>query len=194
VQPLAAIIGAINLVERQFGEYVPPPARRAIQRIGRSAAFIERLVFDLIDLNEVESGRLLLDRRRTELGILVSQVLPEQERIELEIRDSLFAFVDHRRIKRVLATLVDHALSHSTGSIFVRVERHNEHVRVVIADHGPGLTAEQSRCAFDPHPKHPGVPLYVSRKIVEAHGGRISVVSQAGHGTKFALELPWARP
>jgi two-component system, OmpR family, sensor histidine kinase MtrB len=199
VQPLAAIVGAVDVVDR-LGDQVAPATRRAIQRIGGSAACVERLVFDLIDLRDAEAGRLLLDRQCTELGPLLSALISvgiaaaERRRIALDIRDAAFALVDRPRIGRVLATLVNHALSHSAGSISVRVERGSDLVRVTVADHGAGLSAAQSRCAFDPHPKHAGVPLYVARKIVEAHGGRINVASQPGHGTKFELVLPSARP
>lgn len=185
--PLAAII---RTAEHR------PAARRAIPKPGRGAA--ERLVFDLIDLPDAETGRLRLDRRRTELGRLVSALIPactaagELSRIALDIRGSLFAFVDRCRIERVLATLVHHVLRHSTGSISVRVEREDDRVRVAIVDDGPELTMEQSMSALDRQPKHAGVPLYVARKIVEAHGGRINVASTPGRGMKFACELPSA--
>jgi signal transduction histidine kinase len=171
-------------------------ARRTIKRIASAAHLMDRLLGDLNDLPELEAGRLRLDRRRTDFSRLVIQVLngltPEQRRrIRFEARDHAIVLVDADRIERVTATMIENALGRAVDTeVCVRLERKTELAVLRIADHGPGLTAHQTRGAFDPVSVDTGMPLYVGRKLVELHGGRITVDTVPSKGTWFAIELP----
>jgi signal transduction histidine kinase len=78
--------------------------------------------------------------------------------------------------------------------VTVRLEIHRRVARISVIDGGPGLTAEECRAVFERYRRGSrdghGLGLYISRRIVEAHGGRIGVASTPGKGCRFYFELP----
>jgi signal transduction histidine kinase len=118
----------------------------------------------------------------------------------LEGSDSITVVVDDMRIQRVVANLVQNALKYSPASsgIVVRLERDEACARVSVIDAGPGISPAEATYVFDKYKRAKsaraqegtGLGLYVSRKIVEAHGGRIGVDSVRGAGSRFYFELP----
>lgn len=174
----------------------PCVARRAVRRISSVAHLMDRLLGDLDDLPEIEAGRLRLDRRRTDFARLVIQVLdgltPEhRRRIRFEARDHAIVLVDAARLERVTATMIENGLARAIDTeVCVRLERKHELAVLRIADHGPGLTGQQTRSAFAAVSIDAGMPLYVGRKLVELHGGKITVDTVPSRGTTFAIELP----
>jgi signal transduction histidine kinase len=100
------------------------------------------------------------------------------------------------RIERVLSNLVANALKHGAPApVTVRLEVVRRFARISVIDGGPGMTAEHAREMFERY-RHGsqsqgyGLGLYISRHIVEAHGGRIGVASAPGRGSRFYFELP----
>lgn len=170
-------------------------ARRGSRRICRAAYRIERMLGDLGDLPDVEAGKLRLDRKRIDIARLVSHVLDgfadEQRRvIRFEVRDHAYVQADADRVERVVATTIDNALGRMVeAEVLVRLDRRGEWVVLTVAEHGPGLTADQRVHAFDPEPPT-GMPLYVGRRVIEAHGGRITVESVPSKGVSYSIELP----
>jgi signal transduction histidine kinase len=174
--------------------------RRSLRRIFTSAIRMDRLLGDLSDLIDLDAGRLRLDRRRTELGRLLSQLvgdMPMESRrhVQLELRGDVHALLDPDRIERVIGSLIENALAHVAigPDIVVRLDRRGDLAIVTVADSGPGLTADQIKMSFEAHPPDGGPPLHVARRIVEAHGGKIDVESTAGKGTRYVIELPALR-
>jgi signal transduction histidine kinase len=171
-------------------------ARRGIRKITSTAHRMDRLVADLTDLFDVESGKLKLERRRIDFARMVFHVtnaLPPDKRklMRFEVREHVIISADADRLERVVATLIDNALNRVVDAeVAVRIDRRADHAVLTIADHGPGLTGDQLKCAFGPRSPDSGMPLYVARKLVELHGGKMSVDSVPSRGAAFAVELP----
>jgi signal transduction histidine kinase len=112
--------------------------------------------------------------------------------------------VDARQISRVLANLVDNALRHTPpgGAVSVRVQPAAGGVQVHVADTGAGIAAEDLPHVFERFYRGEksrsratggsGLGLAIAKAIIEAHGGRIWVESQPGHGARFVFTLPLA--
>jgi signal transduction histidine kinase len=110
--------------------------------------------------------------------------------------------LDCKRIERVAANLLENALKYAPRSspIVIELQCNDDHVRVSIADTGPGVDDTERRTIFDKYCRGEsargaagsGIGLYVSKQIVEAHGGRIGVDSVRGHGACFYFDLPLA--
>jgi signal transduction histidine kinase len=117
-------------------------------------------------------------------------------------KDSLLARFDHECILQVLANLVSNAIKFTPegGRISIRVEPAGEEVRFSVADSGPGISEENLERIFErfwqvsaSDKRGLGLGLFISRCIVEAHGGRIWVESKTGEGSTFRFTLPGAR-
>jgi len=177
-----------------------------VERIERNVAYMDRLVHELLDLCSIDHGQFRVSRRPIELRGLVADVIermipsPLRQRVHLEGSVAVVVACDDRRIERVVANLVENALKYasSRGAITVRLSVTATHACVSVIDAGPGIPAEELATLFDKYRRGAsaaavsgsGIGLYVSRKIVEAHDGRIGVDSMPGLGSRFYFELP----
>ncbi len=174
-----------------------------LDRIERNVAYMDHLVHELLDLCIVDADRLELDIEPVELRHLledvIERVVPSPERHRVVLEGPRFVIeCDARRIERVVANLIDNALKHTAASagIVVRLGRSMMGASISVIDAGPGIAAEQLAQLFGKYRRGTserrgtGLGLYVSRKIIEAHGGKLGVESVRGVGSRFFLELP----
>jgi len=174
-----------------------------LDRIERNVAYMDHLVHELLDLCTVDAGRLELDVRPVDLRHLledvIERVVPSHERHRVLFEGPrLVIDCDGPRIERVVANLLDNALKHTTpaAGVVVRLGRAAVGATVTVIDAGPGISHEHLPHLFDRYRRGAsvargnGLGLYVSRKIAEAHGGKLGVESVRGVGTRFFLELP----
>jgi len=185
---------------------------RAIEVIRRSAAQMEKLIEELLDVACSEEGRLVLDRERLDPAELVREVveshLAAAERRALRLAVHAAAGtppVEADRLLRVLANLVGNALKFTPagGRITVGAEPWGEaEVRFWIGDTGPGIAEEDQPHLFAPfwqatsQPRGgtgTGLGLAIAKRIVEAHGGRLWVDSKPESGSVFSFTVRAAR-
>jgi len=202
--PLAIIsLEAELLAERVGGA---PGVTQSVDRILHNVAYIDRLVGDLLDFAAVETGHLELRTERLDLARLVVETLDravpatERARVRVQVRQRAYVLGDASRLERVVANLMSNAFkySHLTSPVTVTLEIVQQRARVCVTDHGIGMTPEQARTVFDRGRRTEGarsregygLGLYISRKIITAHLGRIGVASAPGKGSRFFFELP----
>ena len=205
--PLTIIMLETSQIEQRIGARGLPSVQRGLERIAQNAAYIDRLVSDLLDLTSHEAGTLELRLERVDLARLLQEALSravsslERARVSLEIRQVVQVLADELRIERVVSNLVCNALKYCEGSVVVRLDVRGAYACVSVIDSGPGLTAEESRMVFERYRRAAtnqgqqgyGLGLHTSRRIIEAHRGRIGIASQPGRGSRFFFELPLAR-
>ncbi len=184
----------------------PPGVQRGLERISQNAAYIDRLVSDLLDTVSHDAGKLELRIDTIDLARVlrdaVGRAVPtvERHRVRLVIRTVCTIEGDEMRIERVVSNLVANALKYCDGEITVQLAARGAYAAVSVIDTGPGLSADESRTIFGRYRRGMttssgyGLGLYASRRIIEAHRGRIGVVSQPGRGSRFFFELPFSRP
>lgn len=204
--PLATIALESYMLELRFEQAIDDAMVRAFARIRHNLDFADRLVHDLLDLASSNAGSLELVRRPTELAALLEDVVErsvpsrDRTRVFLEAPRAVVASIDDVRIQRVVANLVQNALKYSpaTAGVIVRLETPPGAVRISVTDAGPGIPVHEQRALFDRFRRAStgagiegtGLGLYVSRQIVEAHGGVIGVENLRGAGARFYFELP----
>jgi signal transduction histidine kinase len=181
---------------------------RETERIKRNAARMNRLIGDLVDVVSIEVGKLAAAPTRGDLRALITeavdsfQVLASTKGLALELQvpgEPQLADFDHDRLLQVLANLVTNAIKF-TGhgrKIAVRLERAAAEFRFSVSDTGSGIPAEMLEVIFERFnqvvkndQRGLGLGLYISRSIVEAHGGRIWCESTQGQGSTFHFTLP----
>lgn len=205
--PLAAIALEMCLLADTLAP-ASPTIERAMLRVTHNVMFIDRLVEDLLDSCVIDDDHLVLQRGPTKLRTLLAAVIDrtvsarDRPRVSLDATLELTLEIDALRIERVVANLLLNALKYSpaAGAVVVRLEITTELARVWVIDAGSGVTTEDSYRIFDKYHRAPsahdqhghGLGLYVSKRIVEAHGGRIGVEHGHAAGSRFFFELPLA--
>ncbi|MBV8760981.1 MAG: hybrid sensor histidine kinase/response regulator [Deltaproteobacteria bacterium] len=174
-----------------------------LDRIERNVAYMDHLVQELLDLCTADAGRLVIDPRPVEMRHLLEDVIErivpscERHRVQLEA-PRLVLECDGPRLERVVANLIDNAIKHTSpaAGIVVRLTRGPNGVCISVIDAGPGIARDELARLFDKYrrgstaARGSGLGLYVSRKIVEAHGGKLGVESVRGVGSRFFIDLP----
>jgi signal transduction histidine kinase len=180
------------------------PVRRPSTAIITAARRIDRMLRDLSDSARAESGNLELSRSLVALRPFVADLLDSSDgvlevgRVENAVPHGLPpVLADADRLDRIVTNLVGNALKYASGRVVVRAESDGDHVRVSVADEGPGISAEDLPRIFDRYyrgQRHEGeglgLGLFIVRKLVEAHGGTIRAESRAGVGSTFTFTLP----
>ncbi|MFL5349320.1 MAG: sensor histidine kinase [Hyalangium sp.] len=187
--------------------------RRAVQaaeKIQRFTARMNRLIGDLVDVASIEEGRIRVTPALQDAAALVResveafQPLASSQGLSLDVEtrgNTLMARFDHGRILQVLANLLSNAIKFTPpgGRISLRLEPVGQDVRFSVTDTGSGIPSHQLEAVFErfwqargEDRRGLGLGLYISKSIVEAHGGRIWAESQPGVGSTFAFTLPAA--
>jgi signal transduction histidine kinase len=198
--PLAAILGVFSTL-RTHGDSLDPSLREELlvgaetqaQRLGR-------LVDDLLTVARIEDGALRLDVQPIEAEWLVSHAIQVSRTGDRVRAETIWCDADH--MVRVLTNLIDNARKYSPpdGTIFITVAQGPSTVSVSVRDEGPGIPKERRAEVFDrfrrlgEKPKKPGagLGLYITRSLVEAHGGTIRVDEAPGGGADFNFTIPQA--
>lgn len=200
-------LAIIALEAQLLGERLPPEQRPVVQpgleRIAQNAAYIDRLIADLLDLATVEAGQLQLRIESVDLTLLLRETVDravssiDRNRVQLELCELCCVHADRNRLERVLANFISNALKYSASPITVALAKTARRARVTVIDQGRGLTPEQAATVFDRFRRGSnthgrdgyGLGLYISRRIIDAHAGQIGVVSKDGVGSEFFFEL-----
>jgi PAS domain S-box-containing protein len=205
--PLTSLKGFAQLLQRGIG------GTRAAEMIVQQADHLNLLVGDLLDVARLESGHINVQTVETDLRSIVDRAI-EQARalttthtIECESVDHpIIGYWDERRIEQVMTNLLSNAVKYAPSSrhITVRITEHDDLVRTTVQDYGPGIAPEAIPGLFmrfyrvdDPTSRGVegmGLGLYISRIIVEAHGGTMQVASKLGEGSEFTFSLPRVAP
>ncbi len=205
--PLSAIKMSADLLVDQ-GDIPAEQRRQLLDVISRQATRLDRIVGDLLDMSRIEAGHFEIRSATVDLCQIVAdtvkiyQAASHRHAITVATPPApVLAQCDGDRITQVLNNLVSNAVKYSPqgGQIHLSLNLGSDGIRISVVDQGIGIDASDLGRIFEPFQraasvKHdiPGVGLGLaaSRKIVEAHGGRIEVRSKAGSGSEFSVVLP----
>ena len=200
--PLTAIQAYAQLMQRRQAY-----SERAVAAILGEAWLTGRLASDVLAMARLDAGRLESRRTPTDAVALAAEcvaqtaLLSGDERIRVEApQHPVVGFWDQDRLTQVLTNLLDNAINYAPGGeVVVRVTDGPDEVQVVVIDQGPGLAPDEAEHIFDRFFRAPsaaasasgvGLGLFISKHLVEAHGGRMWVESTPGQGSTFAFSLP----
>ena len=203
--PVTSIMGFAELMQRRG------LIEQAVDTIAAEARRLDRLIGDLLDVTRLEVGRLELRRTSVDLVELAqataeqAQALTELHAVRVEVAgEPRPGWWDRDRLGQVLRNLLSNAVKYSPegGEIRIRVEHLDGEARVSVVDAGVGIAPEALPRLFDRFYRTDqalasgveglGLGLYITRSLVEAHGGRLWAESALGAGSTFTISLPYS--
>lgn len=205
--PLNAVIGFSEvLLEQIFGE-INEKQEEYLSDILSSGRHLLELLNDILDLSKVEAGRMDLEPAPFDVGLLIEhciQMVREKAArkgltINVEAGDGVGSIqADERRLRQVLLNLLSNAVKFSRTRIDVHSSVEGTTLTLSVSDDGPGIAPEDHNLIFEAFQqgKRPsreegtGLGLTLSRRIVELHGGEISVESELDKGSTFTVTIP----
>ena len=203
--PMTSAKIAAQLLRRSFRSNPATEAQlNAVEAIDRQVSRLGHLVAQLLDVVRIEAGVVHPERVETDLVELVRgeidqwRTLSDRE-IVLSAPTLLIAHIDPTRIAQVLTNLIENALKYGgQGVIEVGISRSAKSVIFTVRDHGPGVDPKDRSKLFErfyqaqPGRSGLGLGLYITRQIVEMHGGTIYAEFPDDGGTRFVVSLPLA--
>lgn len=203
--PLTSVKGYTSLLLNRWDRVPDEQKRVMLGQVMADADRVSRLLTELLDISRLETGRLHLRRQLVDLVALAATVVEKVSRAhqdltcELSFPDDLpRAYVDPAKVEQVLTNLVENAAKYGAPDrVRVTATADAGAVTVAVADRGPGLPASELPRVFTKffrrelaRPDGAGLGLWLSRGLIEAHGGRLTVESEPGRGSTFLFTLP----
>ncbi|HSX48126.1 MAG TPA: ATP-binding protein [Candidatus Nanoarchaeia archaeon] len=212
--PLSAIKGFLSMIlQKDFGE-LNDKQFHYLNRVYQSNQRMIDLVEDLLDVSSIESGKIKLAQNPLALESIITEVVTElaskgfEKQITLKVnRKNRLPLVlaDETRLRQILVNLVDNAIKYSfpKSEVVIDFKVQGDELVTGISDTGVGITASQMDRIFQKFGRiyNPmsvqsggtGLGLYIVKRLVESHGGRIWVSSREGRGSRFSFALPIAK-
>jgi CheY-like chemotaxis protein/anti-sigma regulatory factor (Ser/Thr protein kinase) len=211
--PLNMIIGFSDMIVQSpqaYGADLPPALLTDIAAIHRNSQHLSRLVDDVLDLSQVEAGRMALSKKWSSLREIIEEAaltvsaLFESKGLYLETElpaELPPVFCDGTRIRQVVINLLSNAGRFTErGGICVNASCRDGQMTVSVADTGPGIAEEDQEKLFEPFQqldssvrrRHggSGLGLSISKRFVDMHEGKMWVESEVGKGTTICFSLP----
>lgn len=203
--PLTSVKGYTSLLLNRWDRLSDEQKRMMLEQVQHDADRVTRLITELLDISRLEIGRLVLRRQLVDVPELAASVV-EKLKVEFPDLDCTVAFsdgfpsvyADPDKLEQVLTNLVENAAKYgSPVGMRVEGEHHADHVAVAVSDRGEGIPEADLPRVFRKffrrdhgRPTGTGLGLWISRGLVEAHGGELTASSPAGEGATFRFTLP----
>jgi two-component system phosphate regulon sensor histidine kinase PhoR len=205
--PMTAVYGAARTLLRPELDVSREQSRELLEMIATQSERLAQITEEVLLASRLDRGEVTVERDRIDIAGLARETVASLQphlgpEIGLDAPEAAFATGDRDRISQILINLVDNADTYSPrgGAITVSVSETPDRVRLAVTDRGIGIAASEQEAIFekfyrvDPHltetPGGTGLGLYICRELAERMHGRITVESEPGQGSTFALELP----
>ena len=208
--PLNSVLGFTELlVDGIYGE-LPEKAKATVSRVQANGRHLLGLINDVLDLSKIEAGQLTLALDDYPVGQIVRSAVTAVEPLARSKGLTLAATVaenlplgrgDERRLTQVLLNLAGNAVKFTeTGAVDILAHAVDGHFEITVRDTGPGIAPEDQALIFEEFQQvdnsstrqkgGTGLGLAISKRIIEMHGGTISVESGPGSGSTFRMKIP----
>jgi len=209
--PLAVIHTTTSMLLNPKYQLSEAQKREQHERIKRNSELLNRMISDVVDMAKLRAGKLSIDPQPIIIDELLREAVTAHESAAREkglgltyepATESMRAQADRARLLQLFQNLIGNSVKFCKAGDSIRVGSHirGNQAFIEIADTGPGIAADDLPHIFDPNfsarQKHRktgiGLGLYISKGIVDAHGGQILCDSQPDAGTRFSIALPLA--
>ncbi len=209
--PLTSIKGYVdNLRDRIVGD-LNERQEEYLERVGKNTDRLIRMIDDLLNISRIESGKMTLNFSHLIMSELIEEVsrglrpLATQKKIEMSFMKSDgdgLVMADRDKIEQAVINLVNNAILYTPpgGKVMISMEHDLGYIKTSIRDTGIGIPTEEQPLIFDRfyrlekdsilEPRGTGLGLYITRNVIEMHGGKIWVTSEVGKGSEFTFTLP----
>jgi signal transduction histidine kinase len=206
--PMAAVIGCASTLRARWRELTAEQRESFLALIEQETGRLSTVVGDVLDTSRIEAGTFTYAFGDVDVADLVREtaamieVANDEVRVAPTVIEPLPAVRgDRERLRQLLLNLLSNASKYTIAGdrIEVRAASEDGSVVVSVADHGPGIPAEQQRLVFEKFGRvnsggrskpGAGLGLFIARSIAEAHGGTLELRSDAGAGATFTVRLP----
>ena len=209
--PLNVIIGFSELMLDEVPGEINAEQRQCLNDVLTGGRHLLELINDILDLSKIESGKVELKLRHFSLPAVIESLrrvmtpilAPKQQPLEVDIDGEIPAmYADRDKIRQVLLNLLSNATRFTPegGRLRITARVEDRWCRVSVEDNGIGIPREDQERIFEPFCQldNPlsdekggtGLGLAIARQIIEWHGGRLWVESEAGRGSRFIFALP----
>jgi signal transduction histidine kinase/CheY-like chemotaxis protein len=215
--PLNMIIGLIDLVTEApevYGPRLPAALHKDLEIVRRNCEHLASMINDVLDLSQVEAGRLALHkewvdwREVIERALSIVRPLLAKKGIALYLsipEDLPQLYCDRTRLRQVILNLLSNAARFTDeGSITVSARLESQYIVISVRDTGPGISADDASRIFEPFQQGSfqqrrdqggsGLGLCISKQFVELHGGKMWLQSETGRGSTFSFRIPVSSP
>jgi signal transduction histidine kinase len=210
--PLTAILGYSGLLLKQIPGQLNDKQQRFVAHMDSSAKHLLALINDILDLSKIEAGELELhirdflvaDAANEVITMISSHAQSKGVLLEAHIVEGIAVHADFLRFKQLLTNLLSNAVKFTPSSGSVRVESRLDGAFVLtsVSDTGTGISPDEQERLFRDFFRASnakegaidgtGLGLAITKRLVEQHGGTITVKSEVGKGSCFAFSLPAA--
>jgi len=209
--PLTSIKGYIDNLKDGIAGALKKKQEDYLDRMAKNADHLVHLISDLLDVAQLESGKMTICPIALSLNDLIEEVVnrlqPTVHEKRLEIMFEKFKGEsrirgDHDKLEQVVTNLLHNAIKYTQpgGRITIAMQQEGTFLKTSIQDTGVGIPPEQQSKLFERFyriEQEPsvttngtGLGLYIAKNLIEMHGGEIQVTSEAGHGSEFSFTLP----
>ncbi|HLI24867.1 MAG TPA: ATP-binding protein [Acidimicrobiales bacterium] len=205
--PLTSVKGYTSLLLNRWERLDDDQKKMMLEQVHHDADRVTRLITELLDISRLESGRLHLQRHAVDLTALAGSVV-DKVRLEYPALEAALTFpssfpaawADSDKIEQVLVNLVENACKYASPTgITIQGSASRSDVTVTVSDRGPGIPGGDLGQVFtkffrrgEGRPTGSGLGLWISRGLIEAHGGKLVAASTPGEGSSFSFTLPRA--
>jgi signal transduction histidine kinase len=208
--PMASVIGCATTLRERWRELRADQRESFLALIEQETGRLSTLVGDVLDTSRIEAGTFTFAFADVDLGELVRETAAmvalgnDEVTVSAEVAEALpVVRGDRERLRQLIVNLLANAAKYTVSGdeIEVRAAAEDGAVVVSVADHGPGIAAEQQHLVFEKFGRvnsggrskpGAGLGLFIARSIAEAHGGTLNVRSEPGSGATFTFRLPIA--
>ncbi|MCU1270296.1 MAG: hypothetical protein JWN74_1590 [Acidobacteriaceae bacterium] len=211
--PLNAIVGFSDLLAEQTAGPLNDKQNRFVHHIKQGSAHLLQLINDILDLSKIEAGQLEFHCEAFQIGEALPEVLStirplamaKHITVQEKIESDLGVFADRVRFKQILYNLLSNAVKFTPkdGRIDIECHENGGAVCVSVADTGIGIRPEDQKLVFEEFrqvevskgstQEGTGLGLAITKRLVEQQGGKISLESELGKGSRFSVTLPLAK-
>ena len=208
--PLNAIVGFSDLLAEGVPGELNPKQKRFVNHIKQGSAHLLQLINDILDLSKIEAGQLELHCEyfhvKDALPEVLSTIRPLAMAKNIQVEHMLEidrpAYADRVRFKQILYNLLSNAVKFTPqdGRISIACAEDKDFVSISVTDTGIGIRAEDQAVVFEEFrqveagkesiQEGTGLGLAITKRLVEQQGGKISLVSELGRGSRFSFTLP----
>ncbi|HLZ12884.1 MAG TPA: response regulator [Candidatus Acidoferrum sp.] len=209
--PLNAVLGFSDLLaDERFGP-LNERQKRYIAHIHTGGKHLLSLINDILDLSKIEAGRMELANENLAVDAIFSEVLSvmrplgdrKSHTLTQRVQSAMVVRADATRLRQVLMNLLGNAIKFTPDGGFIELNAFNVRgdVRIEVRDSGPGIPPEEQKRIFEAfyrlresgtHTEGTGLGLAITHRLVELHGGELTLESELGHGSCFYFTLPAA--
>jgi len=207
--PLTSIKGFTSLLLSRWDGIADDRKKEMLEAVRHDADRVTRMLTELLDISRLEAGRLHLSPRPLEVGPIIRSVVDKVAMVEpqldatVDVADDVGeVMADADKVEQVLTNLVENAAKYgSPQGLRITARATDDGVAVAVADQGGGIPADDLDRVFERfyrrevgRPTGTGLGLWISRGLVEAHGGTLVAESVEGEGSTFTFTLPIEGP